>query len=145
MSQHCSNNWPGCWISNSPSVIMMLIPQKWVLPHATCLHTHTHTHTCIPTCKPVRYPGYFREPMEIQRGSWNYRGWPRHVCTFKGHPHIKLCTVRYRYSMAKFLQYTVNKHPIIACPWGPGMLYPLWFFLFCFIPWPPLCCIYNAI
>ena len=68
--------------------------------------------------------------MEIQRGSGRYPGWPRQVCTCKGHPHIKLCTVRCRYSTVKFLPHTVKKHPIIVCPWGWGMLYPLWFLCF---------------
>ena len=41
-----------------------------------------------------------------------------------------MCTVRYRYRTVKYLQYTVNRHPFIACPWRRGMLYPLLFLCF---------------
>ena len=52
--------------------------------------------------------------------------------------------VRYLYSTVIFLQHAVNRHPIIACPWGRGAI-PFVIFVLGVIPWSTLCCMHKAV
>ena len=58
--------------------------------------------------------------------------------------HIKGCRVRYLYSTVIFLQHAVNRHPIIACPWGRGAI-PFVIFMLGVISWSTLCCMHKAV
>ena len=115
-NRHCCVlcKWPGGQINNSPSVMIMLIPQKWVPPHTACTHTHAHPRAHLST------PWIFKGALGNIQGDF-------------ARQHVKIFTV---YS---------QQTPHHSLPMRTRYAIPFVIFVFCVIPWSPLCCKHKAI